>query len=300
MLIDLHVHTDASDGTDSVEQVMQSARDSGLDVIGITDHDNTVNWESASELALELGIGLVPGMEMTTRTHTTSPTGQRIKFGTHLLSYLHDPNHTEMLEVLERARSGRIDRLMEMTDLIAGEWEVSWDEVLQHAENAKTLGRPSLADALVTRGHFESRDEVFNEVWGSRSGFYVPNRKVPDTLEAIALIRRAGGVPVIAHPLARSKFRQPGDAFPRENFKRMVEAGLMGIEVFHREIDEPDRKLLLDFAQEFDLIVTGSSDYHGELGKKNRLGENTTSPEMLRRIIDGATGHRPVNLPKEI
>ena len=303
MKIDLHVHTDASDGRDSIETVMRDAKAAGLDVMALTDHDNMVNWEPASVLAHELGLGLIPGMEMTTRTHTrfeTDKDGNPRKFGSHLLSYLHDPNNAELLKVLEISREGRITRLMAITDLVNSRWPVDWHEVLEHASNAFTLGRPSLADALVKRypDEFPNRGAVFDVVWKDNSGFYVPNRTVPDTIDAIEMIRNAGGVPILAHPMSRaSKFRRPGDPLPIREFEGMVEAGLAGFEVYHREIEKVDREALEAFAKKHDLIITGSSDYHGREGKENRLGENTTSPEMLKRILDQATGYRPVNLP---
>ena len=302
MKIDLHVHTDASDGKDPVELVMQDAKNAGLDVLALTDHDNTVNWDSASTLAHELGLGLIPGMEMTTRTHTryeVDESGKPRKFGSHLLSYLHDPSNAELLKVLETSREGRVTRLIEITELVNARWRVDWQEVLQQASNAYTLGRPSLADALVKRypDLFRDRSHAFDVVWNENEGFYVPNRNVPDTIEAIELIRRAGGVPILAHPMSRAKFRKDGDVLPEREFAVMVEAGLAGFEVHHREIGPKDRIALEAFCTARHLIITGSSDYHGRAGKDNRLAENTTSPEMLKRILQQASGYRPVNLP---
>lgn len=302
MKIDLHVHTDASDGKDPIEIVMQDAKSAGLDVLALTDHDNMVNWGTASELAHQLDLGLIPGLEMTTRTHTkfeTDGKGSPRKFGSHLLSYLHDPTNAELLQVLETSREGRVTRLMKITELVNARWPVDWQEVMDQASNAYTLGRPSLADALVKRHptKFRDRSHVFDVVWKEHDGFYVPNRTVPDTVDAIKLVRRAGGVPILAHPMSRAKFRKDGDPLPTKEFEFMVEAGLAGFEIHHREIGASDRAALEDFAKAYDLIITGSSDYHGREGKENRLGENSTSPEMLARILEQASGYLPVNLP---
>ena len=110
------------------------------------------------------------------------------------------------------------------------------------------------------------------------------------------MIRRAGGVPIIAHPLGRGKGPEVGQPMPREHFEEMIAAGLAGFEVDHRDVPPHAQKWLREMAAEFDLVITGSSDYHGVDGKQNRLGENTTSPEMLERIIAQATGTAAVLL----
>ncbi len=297
MKIDLHVHTDASDGKESISHVMHRAKQLGIDVMGLTDHDTTQGWQEATELAFELDMGLIPGMELTTRAHVPRGDGSVLKFGVHLLNYLSAHDNSALEATLHDIHQGRSERLMEMSELIAKRWSHTWDDVIAEVQPGATLGRPAIADALVRRGHFEKRDEVFETVWGSGGGFYVPNRKVPDTIDAIALVREAGGVPVIAHPLSRSKHRNPGDPFPIENFNRMIEAGLAGIEVYHRENSAEDRAWLLEVATENDLIITGSSDYHGVTGKDNELGENTTTPEMLARLIAASSGTRAINIP---
>ncbi len=297
MKIDLHVHTDASDGKESISHVMHRAKQLGIDVMGLTDHDTTQGWQEATELAFELDMGLIPGMELTTRAHVPRGDGSVLKFGVHLLNYLSAPDNAALERTLTAIHEGRSERLMEMSELISKRWAHTWDDVIAEVQPGATLGRPAIADALVRRGHFEKRDQVFETVWGSGGGFYVPNRKVPDTIDAIELVREAGGVPVIAHPLSRSKHRNPGDPFPIENFNRMIEAGLAGIEVYHRENSAEDRAWLLEVATENDLIITGSSDYHGVKGKENELGENTTTPEMLARLITASSGTRAINIP---
>jgi predicted metal-dependent phosphoesterase TrpH len=297
MKIDLHVHTDASDGRESISEVMHLAKEQGLDVLALTDHDTTQGWAEATDLAIELGLGLVPGMELTTRANIPQPDGSVLKFGVHMLNYLPDPQNTKLLQALEGIHVGREERLIEMSDLISKHYFHTWDEVLAQKKPDATFGRPQIVDALIARNYFKTRDEGFEGLWGTIEGIYVPNRKVPDALDAIRLIREAGGVPVVAHPLSRSKSRKPGDPYPIENFRNMIEAGLGGIEVYHRENTPEDRIWLESVALDYDLIITGSSDYHGAKGKENRLAENTTTPEMLARLVEQATGSRPINLP---
>ncbi|MFM6963484.1 MAG: phosphatase, partial [Micrococcales bacterium] len=165
-----------------------------------------------------------------------------------------------------------------------------WADVEGQLTEGGTWGRPSVAAALVARGHFGHTDQVFETLWApGESRYYVPNEHVPETFDAIELIRQAGGVPIIAHPMARGKGPKPGAEMPRAHFIEMIEAGLAGFEVYHRDVPEHAREWLIDLAGEFDLILTGSSDYHGDR-KHNVLGENTTSREMLDRILEQGTG----------
>lgn len=297
MKIDLHVHTDASDGTESVETVFALASELGLDVLAISDHDSTANWGKASQLAVELDMGFIPAIELTTRAIVTNEDGGKIKFGVHLLAYLPDPNDEALAKSMRESVEGRVSRLQEITEKIAQDYALTWQDVLNQVQVGATLGRPAVADALIANGHFVERGEVFETIWFKGSPYYVPNRTVPETLDAIALVRAAGGVPIIAHPLARSKSASNDGSFPEAHFEAMIEAGLAGFEVEHREVEEPSRKWLREMARKHNLITTGSSDYHGKQGKLNELGEFTTTLPNLIKIIDQATGTGAVNLP---
>lgn len=291
MKIDLHAHSNCSDGKESVEEVFRQAKLAGVDVLALTDHDTTHGWPLAAAAASAEGIGFVPGIEVTTRAHVYSPSGELHKFGVHMLAYLPDPNHEELQRVLSDSVTSRELRLRAIVEKIGADYDLDWSDVEMFLADGATFGRPAVADAMVHRGHFSNRDEVFAEVWPNGiDRYYVPNRGVPDTVESIRLIRRAGGVPIIAHPLSRGKGPEVGQAMPREHFEEMIAAGLAGFEVDHRDVPEHAQKWLREVAAEFDLIVTGSSDYHGLDGKQNRLGENTTTPEMLERIIAQASG----------
>ncbi len=296
MKIDLHVHTDASDGTDPIESVFERASELGVDVLAISDHDTTSNWDSAALLADAHGMGFIPAIELTTRAILQDADGNTIKFGVHLLAYLPDPNNVALKDAMRASVDGRVTRLQAITERIAQDYRLSWEDVLAQVKVGATLGRPAVADALIANGHFVERGEVFETVWFKGSPYYVPNRTVPETKRAIELVVAAGGVPVLAHPLARAKHRQDGDPWPEEHFEHLIAAGLAGFEVMHREVEEPAREWLRYMAKKHDLIVTGASDYHGRAGKNNELAENTTTPENLMRIVEQATGSSPVNL----
>jgi len=283
MRIDLHTHSYVSDGTEPPADVVAAARATGLDVLALTDHDQTAGWAEAAEAAEEFGVGLVPGIEISCKTAEG--------ISVHLLGYLHDPAHTGLLEEINKARDARVHRARRMVALLSEDYPVDWDLVSRHAVPGATIGRPHIADALVTAGVVSTRSEAFANVLTARSRYYVSHYAV-DPVSAVKLVRAAGGVPVFAHPVASERGRVVGP----ETFEAMIGAGLLGVEVDHRDNPAAGRDYLRRLAANHDLIVTGSSDYHGT-GKPNRLGENTTSPEMLARILEAGTGSAPVNMP---
>ena len=285
MKIDLHSHSTHSDGREDVCTVFREAKAAGVTTLALTDHDTISGWPEAAKAAAELGITFIPGIEVTTRAHVKDTQGNLRKFGVHMLAYLPDPSHAELQKVLAESVTSRETRLKEITERVAEKWQITWAEVEAQLTTGATKGRPALADALIAAGHFVNRGEVFDQVFYSGSPYYVPNRGVPDTIEAIKLIRRAGGVPIIAHPLGRGKGPGRFQRMPLAHFEEMIAAGLAGFEVYHRDVPARARRWLLRLAKKHDLIVTGSSDYHGKDGKVNLLGENTTSPAMLERIV---------------
>ena len=153
-----------------------------------------------------------------------------------------------------------------------------------------TLGRPHLADALVARGFIASRDEAFQGLLNNESEFYVAHM-APTPEVAIAQIRAAGGVAVIAHPFASLR----GQILTAEDFTPMAAAGLNGIEVDHRDQNSQEREALRSIARELELVVTGSSDYHGS-GKQNVLGENSTAGQEWERLESLADRRRVIKL----
>jgi len=274
--IDLHAHSNVSDGTQPPAELIAAAAEAGLDVVALSDHDTTDGWAEASAAARNLGVALVPGMEVSCRT--------REGISVHLLSYLHDPAHPGLLEEITKSKDARFTRAERMVSLLAEDYPLSWDDVIHHVAPGATLGRPHIADALVAAGVVEDRSEAFETILTSRSRYWVQHY-APDPATAVELVRAAGGVPVFAHPVASSRGRIVGE----HTYREMIDAGLAGLEVNHRDNPEQGRAFLRRLAAEHDLLVTGSSDYHGA-GKPNLLGENTTAPEVLARIEELASG----------
>jgi predicted metal-dependent phosphoesterase TrpH len=280
MQIDLHTHSTASDGTQSPREVVASARAAGLDVVALTDHDTTSGWAEATEAALRDGVALVRGIEISCQRGGTS---------VHLLGYLTDPDHPGLSGELSRARDGRVRRLERMVEMMAADGiPITYAEVLAHVPPGATKGRPHIADALVHNGAVANRDEAFTE-WLSNDSPYYVSHYAPDPVRAVQLVVEAGGVAVHAHPFTSARGRTIPDAL----IEQMAAAGLGGVEVDHRDHDAAARARGRALASRLGLLVTGSSDYHGS-GKENRLGENTTAPEVLDQIEARSSGVTPV------
>ncbi len=298
MKIDLHIHSKNSDGADTVEELIPLIKAAGVDVFALTDHDRTDGWAQASELANELGLTFIPGVEITTEGRVPDSNGDIEPFGIHLLAYLPNPEHPALVKVLEDNRKDRIQRVKDFVSNLQSVYtELSFELVMHIAQKDSTMGRPDIAKALVQLKKFDNVDEVFNSPnspISKQSPFYVKNY-APDVLEVIKIVRAAGGVPVIAHPLARTSSEdvQP-ESFPRKHFEDMVAAGLLGLETKHKEVSSDHRDILEAFAAEHNLVTTGSSDYHGlDVKPHNPLGLHVTSIEMLKRILELGTGTKP-------
>jgi len=280
-MIDLHTHTTCSDGTDRPRDLVNKAIVQGLEVLGISDHDTTSGWEEAKQ-ALRGTLKLALGAEISCLTSDG--------ISVHMLGMLFDPNHKEMQTVLEETRDGRLPRMRKMIEKMRAEgMDISIEDVEKAMPIGATMGRPHLADALVAKKIVKSRDEAFIDLLHNDSRFYV-SHAAPTPVEAIALIRRAGGVAVIAHPFASHR----GQILKPDDFADLLAAGLNGIEVDHRDQNPDERAMLRAIAQELDLVVTGSSDYHGT-GKMNLLAENHTSREQWQKLESQADARRVVN-----
>ena len=286
--IDLHTHSTRSDGLDTPSQLVANAAKAGINVLALTDHDTVSGWDEARSKAIELGIGFVPGIEVTS-VSDIERFGRTIRISVHLLAYLPDPNHEALALVLGDTVATREARARAIVDKLAQELPISWEMVMDHLDKGATIGRPAIADTLVTMKVVSNRSEAFDYYLATDGPFYVSHSTV-STVEAIELIGKAGGVSVIAHPLKGVGPNTSPEDLPLDHFEEMISKGLSGIEVYHRDVPEAARSWLLDLASKHDLVVTGSSDYHGVAGKPNQLGENTTSQEMLDRIVKLGTG----------
>jgi predicted metal-dependent phosphoesterase TrpH len=280
-MIDLHAHTTCSDGTDSPLALVKKAASSGITVLGISDHDSTAGWAEATA-SLHGNLQLALGAEVSCLTEDN--------VSVHMLGLLFDGENQPLQQLLSDSRDTRIPRMKKMIENLQGAgYEITLEDVAAATPAGATLGRPHLADALVAKQIVKSRDEAFSELLNNDSPFYV-SHFAPTPEDSIRAIRAAGGVAVIAHPFASRR----GQTLSPESFASLVAAGLNGIEVFHRDQSDDERNQLIEIARALDLVITGSSDYHGT-GKLNQLGENTTAAAEWERLESMADQRRVVS-----
>lgn len=267
MRIDLHTHSVVSDGTDTPAELVAQAAAAGLAVVALTDHDTFDGLPEAQAAGERVGIEVVPGMEL-----SCSRDGQSV----HLLAYGADPEDAALAAEMLRVRDGRSDRLRPVLAKLAELGvPVTEESVRSFVGSSPSVGRPHIADALVAAGHVRDRKEAFDRFLADGGPAHV-TRYTIDVASGIELVRRAGGVAVIAHPWGRGREQ----VLPPQVLEALVaEHGLDGIEVDHQDHDDAARAGLRALTRRLGILGTGSSDYHGTGKTDHDLGVNTTDPE---------------------
>lgn len=287
-MIDLHTHSAASDGTDTPAELLAIAAAAGVSVLALTDHDTTAGWaEAAAALSVlgsaggRAGMTLVRGAEFSTE----SPDGRGGTVTAHLLGYLFDPGHPEIVAEQERLRTSRRDRVRAMGERMAADGLlVDGEALLARLAPDSPAGRPHLARALVDAGVVPTVGAAFDGLLRKGGPYYVEKENTP-IAAAIAMIRAAGGVAVYAHPFARRR----GPVVDGSVLRELAATGLDGVEVDHPDHGPDDRAALRALAEEEGLLVTGSSDYHGA-NKTTPIAAETTAPAVLDALVARATG----------
>lgn len=279
---DLHCHTVFSDGTRTPLQLVQEARERGLDGAAITDHDTAAGWTEAVNAAREVGMPLICGTEMS--THWPLSAG---KISVHVLAWLYNPDGRQLVELFARTRQRRLERARTMVANLARDYPISWESVCDQAKEggATTIGRPHMADALVAAGVYRTRADAFAGVLSKRGPYYV-SVETPTVTEAIRAIKDAGGVAALAHG---GSFARNRVVLSDDQIRACVDCGLDALEVNHRENSPQQRTRLTKLAQRWGLLVTGGSDWHGQDGKPNMLGENSTDVPTVKEIARRGT-----------
>lgn len=240
-MLELHCHTTYSDGTLTPQELVAAAVASGVQVLAITDHDSMAGWDEAIAAAQPYGLEIVPGLELSTVWNEKS---------LHILGFY--PNRTKLEAPLQERLAGRYRRAQEMLDKLA-----ALGFPVEFCFNPNMApGRPHIASALVRAGHAQSSQEAFDRWLADDRPAYVEYEKF-SALEGIQLLRQCDAVPVWAHPYL---FRGGEVA---EVLPVLVEAGLMGVEVYHPSHTASQRTQLEALCQEHGLLMTGGSDYHG-------------------------------------
>lgn len=270
MRIDLHTHSTASDGLLTPDALLRAAGEAGVTTLALTDHDTTEGIALAMPVANELGIELIPGVEI----NTDLPGGGEA----HVLGYLMRLDDAYFQATLSAQREGREARGREMVaQLQAAGLPITWEMVRRHADGA--VGRPHVAAALIEIGAVQTVAEAFDHYLGHGMVGYVPRARFTP-VEAIKLIRSAGGVSSLAHPLYITDLAAL--------LPSLVDAGLAGIETYYGPYEQAAIARLLDLGKRFGLIATGGSDYHGPGIHPTPLGGNPAVPQetiaALRRL----------------
>lgn len=257
-MVDLHSHSIFSDGTSTPEELVNLAVQGGLTALALTDHDTTDGLPRFMAAGADSSLQTIPGIEL-------SAEFGEVTF--HMLGYFFDPANAELQTALKWVREGRTGRNVQILEKLNRlGYNLTHEDVLKHAGD-DLIGRPHFAAALIEKGHFKSKDKIFQQLLGKGKAAYVDRLRL--TPEAcVEVIRKAGGVPVIAHPgqmklTARSL---------RRLVKQLKEHGLGGIEVWH-PIHKPHQMAsYLRICEDFDLVAAGGSDFHGTLTPDLTLG----------------------------
>lgn len=265
--VDLHTHSTVSDGLFAPAALVQEAGRRGLRVLGLTDHDTLAGLSEAESAAAKLGIELIPGVELNT---------DQGRHEAHILGYFIDRDDPELLAGLDWFAQKRRERIARIVDKLIGLGiQIAPDRVWEIAGNG-TIGRPHVAHALIEAGYVASVTDAFDRFLAAGRPAFVPRQKVPPA-EGVKLILAGGGVPVLAHPYST------GDV--DGILAQLVPAGLLGLEAWYGEYDAETREGLRHLAEEWGLIPTGGSDYHGPRFKPGReLGGPPVPYEAVERL----------------
>lgn len=273
--VDLHAHTTASDGALTPTELVQRAAQLALKVIAITDHDSTEGVAEATAAGQSYGVEVIPAVEI----NTDVPRSE-----VHVLGYYLDPANEELVGELARLRMGRVERARQMAEKLAAMGApVDFHRILEIAGEG-AVGRPHVAQALLEAGHVTTFDEAFEKYISRNSPAYVDRLKFSPA-QACALIRRAGGIPVLAHPVFFDRsgaIRETVDLATL--LPEMLGAGLLGIEVYYRGYDAVTVEYLMAVARRHSLLVTGGTDFHGIRPNEPDLGGIYVPMKVVRRL----------------
>jgi predicted metal-dependent phosphoesterase TrpH len=266
-VIDLHLHTTASDGLFQPAELVDMAWRAGIKTMSVTDHDTVAAVAEVEAAAKACGLAFVPGIEITA-VHDYRDV--------HMLGYFFDYESQELAAFLERQRADRLRRVTVMADRLAEMGKpIDREKLLKPRERGRSLGRPMVAKALVKAGHVADARQAFDQLIGEGKPAFVP-RTGPMPAEVISILAKAGGIASLAHP---------GLLKRDELIPDMVKAGLASLEAFHSDHDSATTERYLAMAERLGIVVSGGSDYHGEKERRrSAFGTVGLSPELFQKL----------------
>ena len=271
-MIDLHVHSTFSDGSYTPEELVEKAVAAGLSAMALTDHDGMRGIDRFMAACLKHGLRGIPGVEISVD----------FDVGTmHMLGYFMDHTPRRIDDSLIRLRKGREERnrlILERLNTLG--FPLVWDEVARFARE-DVVGRPHFAQAMIGKGYVNKKDEAFDRYLGKGRPAYVDRFRFT-VEESIALIRHAGGVPVLAHPFTLDLGRKRLRALLSD----LTSKGLQGIEAYYSEHSHDQQRFCLSTARDLGLVVTGGSDFHGALNPDVRQGVGFGNLNVPDALVD--------------
>jgi predicted metal-dependent phosphoesterase TrpH len=289
--IDLHIHSTASDGTYSPAEILSLARTSRLDAISITDHDTIDGSKSLLSVGKNSDLDVISGVEIS----SNPPEPFSISGSLHILGYGIDLNHPQLnrsLKVLQAARKNRNPEIINRLNQLG--FQISMADIIKES-NATQLGRPHIAQHMLSKGFVGSINEAFDSYLGKGKPAYVDKYRM-DWTEAIKLIAAAGGVSVLAHPFLISL--QPEQTI-EDLIRYLKPVGLNGIEVYYPAHSPDTTNHYIDIAKRYDLLITGGTDFHGTIKPEINLGTGKgdffVPYTIYERIIEFLSVTQPSN-----
>lgn len=289
-MIDLHLHSKRSDGTDTPTELVTKAAavrfddGSALDAIALTDHDTTAGLAEARVAAESFGLRLIGGCEVSAKFKSKS---------VHVLSYFieDDSPMQTMLDELRHDRRVRNEKLVvQLNEGLGLERPLSFAELAELAGGEEGIGRPHFATLLLDRGVAETSQELFDKYLGDQGAYYVAKSHLPPKA-VIDKAAESGGVAVLAHPLLYGWSEDQLDGYLEE----LSRDGLVGVETYYSRFNTTQVALLERLAAEYGLVTTGGSDYHGTVKKDLSIGRGMGGLEVARECLDALEARRPTN-----
>lgn len=271
MSADLHIHSTASDGSDTPEEVVELAIAKGFNTIAVADHDTVDGIERAVKAAENKKLEIIPAIEFSTFQD---------KAEIHILGYFIDYTDKILINKINEIFQARLNRAKMMIDLLKEQGvKITFNQVKKMAGD-EYIGRPHIAKTMIEKGYIEKMGEAFTEKYiGNGGKAYVAKYQLTP-VDAIKLIKKTGGIPVLAHPV----FINHGEALVKEDIKTLKKSGLEGIEVFHSKHKKKDSRYYKKVARELNLIITGGSDYHGDNSPDIELGDIILEDKYVEKL----------------
>jgi len=287
-MIDLHMHTKYSDGSNTVEEIFKIAKSVGLDTIAITDHDILSAMEESHKYEKLFGIKNIPAVEISTRYKDNREL--------HILAYLIDYKNKDFVEMLNWIRKTRKERNINLIKLLNSlGYEFTLEELIEVAEKESNIGRPHFARLLIEKGYFKSFDQVFTKLLAEGKPGYIERESI-SPYKAIEMIHKAGGVAVLAHPLS---YRFENKSEVKSLILDLVDHGIDGLEAEYVTYKRSDIDWIKRIAKSLDLIITGGSDFHGKYKPHISLGKGLGSLYVPDKFIDSLYERQILNNKKD-